>query len=90
MRFSTLLSHLSEVTDASPRHLGSDPELSGANALDLAGSGQLSFLEPGNALATALASTNASAVLIPARGDEAEALQQQASARGLALSLIHI
>ena len=84
MRFSTLLSHLSEVTEASARHLGSDPELTGANALDLATGGQLSFLEPGNALAAALASTNASAVLIPARGDEAEALQQQASQRGLA------
>jgi len=84
MRFSTLLSHLSEVTAASSRHLGADPELSGANALDQAGSGQLSFLEPGHALAAALSATAASAVLIPARGEEAEALQQQASARGLA------
>jgi len=84
MRFSTLLSHLSEVTDAAPRHLASDPELSGADALDRAGSGQLSFLEAGNALAAALAATGASAVLIPARGDGAESLQTQASARGLA------
>ena len=51
----------------------------GAEALDRASSGQLSFLEPGNALATALAGSGASAVLIPARGDGAEALQQQAS-----------
>lgn len=84
MRFSTLLSHLSEVSEASPRHLADDPELGGANALDQAQAGQLSFLEPGNALAAALQATGASAVLIPARGDEAAALQQQASARGLA------
>ncbi|MEB3276410.1 MAG: UDP-3-O-(3-hydroxymyristoyl)glucosamine N-acyltransferase [Cyanobacteriota bacterium] len=84
MRFSTLLSHLSEVTEVSPRHLADDPELAGANALDQAQAGQLSFLEPGNALAAALGATAASAVLIPARGDEAAALQLQASARGLA------
>ncbi|MBM5808639.1 MAG: UDP-3-O-(3-hydroxymyristoyl)glucosamine N-acyltransferase [Cyanobacteria bacterium M_surface_7_m2_040] len=84
MRFSTLLSHLSEVTEASSRHLADDPELAGANALDQAQAGQISFLEPGNALAAALGATAASAVLIPARGDDAAALQQQASARGLA------
>ncbi|MEB3235478.1 MAG: UDP-3-O-(3-hydroxymyristoyl)glucosamine N-acyltransferase [Cyanobacteriota bacterium] len=84
MRFSTLLAHLSEVSETSARHLGADPELSGANALDQATCGQLSFLEPGNALAAALAGTGASAVLIPARGDEAQALQQLASERGLA------
>ncbi|MFZ9270131.1 MAG: UDP-3-O-(3-hydroxymyristoyl)glucosamine N-acyltransferase [Prochlorococcaceae cyanobacterium] len=84
MRFSTLLSHLSEVTEASPRHLAADPELSGAAALDQAGNGQLSFLEPGHALAAALSATAASALLIPAKGDEAQALQQQASERGLA------
>ena len=84
MRFSTLLSHLSGVTETSPRHLADDPELQGAQALDQAGTGQLSFLEPGNALAAALAATGASAVLIPAKGDEALVLQQQASARGLA------
>ena len=84
MRFSTLLSHLSGVTETSPRHLADDPELQGAQALDQAGTGQLSFLEPGNALAAALEATGASAVLIPAKGDEALVLQQQASARGLA------
>ena len=84
MRFSELLSHLSDVTDASPRHLAGDPELQGAEALDRASSGQLSFLERGNALAAAVAGTGASAVLIPARGEEAEALQQQAKDRGLA------
>jgi len=84
MRFSTLLSHLSEVTEASPRNLADDPELAGASALDQATSGQLSFLEPGNALTAALGATAASAMLIPARGDEAQALQQQANDRGLA------
>jgi UDP-3-O-[3-hydroxymyristoyl] glucosamine N-acyltransferase len=84
MRFSTLLSHLSGVTETTPRHLANDPDLQGAHALDQATTGQLSFLEPGNALAAALAATGASAVLIPAKGDEALLLQQQASARGLA------
>jgi UDP-3-O-[3-hydroxymyristoyl] glucosamine N-acyltransferase len=84
MRFSELLSHLSEVTDASPRHLANDPELQGAAALDMAQADQLSFLEPGHALAAALAGSNAGAILLPARGDEAAALQQQALERGLA------
>lgn len=84
MRFSTLLSHLSGVTETTPRHLADDPELQGAQALDQAVNGQVSFLEPGHALAAALAATGASAVLIPAKGDEALVLQQQASARGLA------
>jgi len=84
MRFSTLLSHLSGVTETTPRHLADDPVLQGAHALDQAMAGQLSFLEPGNALAAALAATGASAVLIPAQGDEAQLLQQQASERGLA------
>ncbi|MDA0718119.1 MAG: UDP-3-O-(3-hydroxymyristoyl)glucosamine N-acyltransferase [Cyanobacteria bacterium] len=84
MRFSELLSHLSEVTDASQRHLADDPELNGAAALDKAQADQLSFLEPGHALAAALAGSNAGAIVLPACGDEAEALQQQALERGLA------
>jgi len=84
MRFSTLLSRLSGVTETTPRHLADDPEIQGAHALDQASAGQLSFLEPGNALAAALAASGASAVLIPAKGEEALILQQQASARGLA------
>ena len=89
MRFSELLSHLSEVQaagglQASRHDLAGDPMLSAAAALDQAQSCQLSFLEPGNALAAALAASDASAVLLPARGEEAEAAQQQASARGMA------
>lgn len=84
MRFSHLLSQLSQFTAETPHDLAGDPELQGAEALDRAAGGQVSFLEPGHALAAALASTAASAVLIPARGEEAEALQRQASARGLA------
>jgi UDP-3-O-[3-hydroxymyristoyl] glucosamine N-acyltransferase len=84
MRFSELLGLLGEVTEATPRHLATDPAIEGAAALDQAGSGQVSFLEPGNALAAALANTGASAVLIPARGEGADALQQLASGRGLA------
>ncbi|MFM8604112.1 MAG: UDP-3-O-(3-hydroxymyristoyl)glucosamine N-acyltransferase [Cyanobium sp.] len=84
MRFSSLLAQLSSVEATSPRHHADDPEISGAEALDRAGSGQLSFLEPGHALAAALSESGAAAVLIPARGEEAEALQQQASERGIA------
>jgi UDP-3-O-[3-hydroxymyristoyl] glucosamine N-acyltransferase len=84
MRFSELLSHLSDVTDASPRHLGGDPEICGAAALDQAGTGQLSFLESGHALAASLVGSNAAAILLPARGEEAPALQQQAQEQGLA------
>ena len=93
MRFSELLSHLSEVqaggglqglANRLPHHLADDPELTGAAALNQASSTQLSFLEPGNALAAALAGSDASAVLLPARGDEADALRQLANQRGLA------
>lgn len=89
MRFSQLLSHLSEVqaaggTQGLSHNLADDPELCGAAALDQSGHGELSFLEPGNALAAALAASSASAVLLPAKGDEAEALQQQATERGQA------
>ena len=80
MRFSELIQRLSEVTAATPRDLAADPDLVGAEALDRAGPGQLSFLESGNALAAALAASGAAAVLIPAD----PSLQAQASARGLA------
>ncbi|MCS5697908.1 UDP-3-O-(3-hydroxymyristoyl)glucosamine N-acyltransferase [Cyanobium sp. FGCU-52] len=80
MRFSTLLTHLGEVGEATPRDPAGDPELIGAAALDRAGTGQLAFLEPGNALAPALEATGASAVLIPLDAD----LQRLASERGLA------
>lgn len=89
MRFSHLLSHLSELQrtgeSGSPaQHLAADPEISGAAALDQAAAGQLSFLEPGHALMAASAATGASAVLIPAKGEEAIALQEQLTSRGIA------
>jgi UDP-3-O-[3-hydroxymyristoyl] glucosamine N-acyltransferase len=89
MRFSELISHLSEVQTAGglqacSHDLADDPVLTAAAALDQAQSSQLSFLEPGNALAAALAASGASAVLLPARGEEAQAVQHQASARGIA------
>ncbi|MFM7268276.1 MAG: LpxD N-terminal domain-containing protein, partial [Cyanobium sp.] len=80
MRFSSLLSQLSAVDEATPRDLGADPVLSGAQALDQAGSGQISFLEPGNSLTAALAASSAAAVLLPPDPE----LQRQASARGIA------
>ena len=79
MRFSTLLQRLSGV-EGQPQHQGTDPELSGAAALHQAGDGQLSFLEPGNALIKALESTGASALLLPLDPD----VQQRASERGIA------
>ncbi len=84
MRFSELLTQLSEVSEATPRQLAHDPEVGGAESIERASGGQLSFLEAGSALAASLAATGASALLLPARGEEAEALQEQASARGLA------
>lgn len=84
MRFSQLLTQLSEVSEATPCQLGPDPELAGAESIDRAAAGQLSFLEAGSALASTLAATGASALLLPARGEEAQALQEQATARGLA------
>ncbi|MEB3240738.1 MAG: UDP-3-O-(3-hydroxymyristoyl)glucosamine N-acyltransferase [Synechococcus sp.] len=79
MRFSSLLQRLSGA-EGQPNDLQGDPELQGAAALDQAGAGQLSFLEPGNALIKALESTQAAALLLP---NDAE-VQQQASARGIA------
>lgn len=84
MRFSELLTQLSEVGEVTARQLAADPELSGAESIERASGSQLSFLESGNALAASLAATGAAALLLPARGEEAQALQQQASARGIA------
>ena len=89
MRFSQLLSQLSEVQAAGgiqslQHHLGEDPELGAAAALDQALSGQISFLEAGNALAAALNASGASAVLLPAKGNECEAAQAEATAKGMA------
>lgn len=89
MRFSELLVQLSEMRssgpDSGPAHfLGPDPELRGAAALDRAGEGELSFLEPGHALAAAAATTTAAAVLIPARGEESASLRQDLERRGVA------
>jgi UDP-3-O-[3-hydroxymyristoyl] glucosamine N-acyltransferase len=84
MRFSSLLSQLGSVESDTLRDLADDPELQGAEALDRAAPDQLSFLEPGHALAAALRHTRAAALLIPARGEEAQALQHQASERGIA------
>ena len=80
MRFSELLCQLGQVTGEAPRSLANDPEIQGANALDQAIPGQLSFLERGNALALALGNTQASAVLLPPDRE----LQDIATAKGLA------
>ena len=79
MRFSSLLQRLTGA-EGQPSDHSSDPELKGAAALDQAGEGQLSFLEPGNALIKSLESTGASALLLPL-DDE---VQQRASERGIA------
>ncbi len=89
MRFSDLLGHLSEVQAAGgpgavAHHLAGDPSIEGAAALDQAGATQICFLEPGHALSAALDGCSAAAVLLPARDEAAQALQELASARGLA------
>ncbi|MEB3321612.1 MAG: UDP-3-O-(3-hydroxymyristoyl)glucosamine N-acyltransferase [Synechococcaceae cyanobacterium] len=84
MRFSSLLGQLSGVDAATPRDLAADPELHGAESLERAGAGQLSFLEPGSGLAATLAASGAAAVLLPAEGEEAAALQQLAGERAMA------
>jgi UDP-3-O-[3-hydroxymyristoyl] glucosamine N-acyltransferase len=80
MRFSQLLSQLPAAGASSPRDLAGDPEIEGAESLERAGAGQLSFLEPGHATAVALDTTAAGAVLLFPDPD----LQARASARGLA------
>ena len=80
MRFSSLLTRIGAVQDGSPRDLAGDPEITGAEALDRAGPGQLAFLEPGNALAAALSASGAAALLLPLDAE----IQQLASERGLA------
>jgi UDP-3-O-[3-hydroxymyristoyl] glucosamine N-acyltransferase len=84
MRFSSLLSQIGSVEPGSPRELAGDPDLQGAEAIDRAGPGELSFLESGNALASSLADCRAGALLIPARGEESATLRRQASERGIA------
>ncbi|MEB3260442.1 MAG: UDP-3-O-(3-hydroxymyristoyl)glucosamine N-acyltransferase [Cyanobacteriota bacterium] len=80
MRFSQLLGHLPSVAEATPRNLDPDPEILGAESLERAGAGQLSFLEPGHAPAAILEATAAAAVLLFPDA----ALQELASRRGLA------
>jgi UDP-3-O-[3-hydroxymyristoyl] glucosamine N-acyltransferase len=80
MRFSRLLSQLPEVGEGMPRHLADDPEILGAESLERAGPGQISFLEPGHAPAATLQTTAAAAVLLYPDPE----LQDLASGRGLA------
>ena len=80
MRFSSLLSQLSALTPENPRDLAGDPEINGAESLDRASTGQLSFLEAGSSLAAALSGCGASALLLPPDPE----LQRLASERGIA------
>jgi UDP-3-O-[3-hydroxymyristoyl] glucosamine N-acyltransferase len=84
MRFSRLLSQLPAVGEASPRDLANDPDILGADALERAQAGQLSFLEPGHAPAATLNTTSAAAVLLFPDPH----LQDLASARGLAWAAV--
>jgi UDP-3-O-[3-hydroxymyristoyl] glucosamine N-acyltransferase len=84
MRLSQLVRQLSQVTEATPFDLADDPMILGAESLDRAVEGQLCFLEEGNALARLLPSSRASAVLIPATGEESALLRRQATDRGMA------
>ena len=81
MRFSQLVAALQEGEAGLLRHgLGRDPQLHSAASLEKATADQLSFLEPGNALVQALASSAVGAVLLPDQDD----LVQQAESRQLA------
>jgi len=44
MRFSDLLTRISQVGESTPRHLGPDPELLVGQSLEVAGPGQVAFL----------------------------------------------
>lgn len=80
MRFSQLLAQMPACAPEAPRHLGDDPEIEAAAPLHRASTGQVSFVEAGHRLAEALATSGASAVLLPADPE----LQRLASARGMA------
>jgi UDP-3-O-[3-hydroxymyristoyl] glucosamine N-acyltransferase len=80
MRFSRLIEQLSALSAESPRDLGSDPEIVAAAPLDRAAAGEVSFLERDHRLADCLASSGASALLLPLDPE----LQARATARGLA------
>ena len=84
MRFSTLIKVL-QSGEASLQHsqLGTDPILTGAASLEKACSDQLSFLEKGNALTTALSNSNVGALLLPDQED----LIALASERGIAFGV---
>lgn len=80
MRFSRLLEQLRTLTAESPRNLDPDPDIAAAAPLDRAESGQVSFLEAGHRLADSLASSGASALVLPLQSE----LQAQATALGMA------
>ncbi|QNI41860.1 UDP-3-O-(3-hydroxymyristoyl)glucosamine N-acyltransferase [Synechococcus sp. A15-28] len=78
MRFSSLIKALqsgeSGLLWSQP---GQDPVLSGAAALDQATNDQLSFLEPGNALSSALSDSAVGALLLPDQQDLIDLASQQ-------------
>ena len=84
MRFSNLIKAL-QSGEASLQHsqLGTDPVLSGAASLEKAAADQLSFLEKGNALTTALKNSNVGAILLPDQQD----LIALATERGIAFGV---
>ena len=80
MKFSEIARQLSEAAGgALACDRGSDPDIAGVAAIDAAVPGTLSYIE-GDAFADRVATTAASALVLPAQ----TALQQQASDRGLA------
>ena len=85
MRFSSLIKALqsgeSGLLWSQP---GRDPALSGAAALDQAANDQLSFLEPGNALSSALSDSAVGALLLPDQQD----LIDLASQREIAFAVV--
>lgn len=77
MRFSELLSRLSVPNDEGWVDLGGDPDVLHCAALDEAGAGCLSFLEPGSSMDRALANTGASALLLPREGSVLDQVREK-------------
>lgn len=85
MRFSTLIATLQQGEGGLISHqIGADPELTGAASLEKAAESQISFLEKGSALAAALNSSSAAAVLLPDQHD----LRDLAERRGMAWAVL--
>lgn len=77
MKFSTIVEKLSQLAQSS--HLASDPDITCLAPIDVAGPGQMSYIE-GSKFAAQIATTRAAALILPSD----ESLQDQAAQRDIA------